>query len=126
MVTTDEFKYYPEALRRTFSPSCVVVQVKNRYRRGGIVRTRWRLVLGTEWRHDWARERIEDGVDLLRNYCNFVRPHSALRRLSRGPKTPAMQAEIFDRPLSFREIFSWVPPPHRRTLPARVMNDWIP
>jgi len=26
-----------------------------------------------------------------------------------------MQAEIFKRPLSFREIFNWVPPPWRKS-----------
>jgi len=37
-------------------------------------------------------------------------PHSSLR-FGKVTRTPAMQAGLFDRPLSFREIFSWVPPP---------------
>ncbi len=76
VVTTDEFKYHPGALRRTFGPSCVVVQVKNRHGQGRIVHTRWHLVLGTERRYDWARKRLEDGTQaghLVRGMAPAVR-----------------------------------------------------
>ena len=52
---------------------------------------------------------------MLRCYYNFVRPHSALR-FGKVTRTPAMQAGIFARALTFREIFSWVPPPRRKRL----------
>jgi hypothetical protein len=56
---------------------------------------------------------LSEAIDILRCYYNFVRPHSRLA-LGKTALTPAMQAKIFDRPLSFREIFSWVPPPGRK------------
>jgi transposase-like protein len=48
-----------------------------------------------------------------------------LRSLSinRPPRTPAMAAEIFDRPLSFRTILSWVPRP-TGCLPLRKLVEW--
>ena len=44
-------------------------------------------------------------LELLRCYYNFVRPHMALRF---GPetRTPAMQAGLVDRKLTFRDIFT--------------------
>lgn len=51
-----------------------------------------------------------DAVDVLRCYYNFIKPHAALR-FGDVTRTPAMQAEIFRRALTFREIFNWVPPP---------------
>ena len=55
-------------------------------------------------------QKLTDAIALLRTFYNFIRPHSSLKF---GPvkRTPAMQAEIFPRALTFREIFSWVPPP---------------
>jgi len=54
--------------------------------------------------------RLENALEILRLYYNFIRPHSSLR-FGQVTRTPAMQAGLFDRPLTFREIFSWVPPP---------------
>ena len=152
LVTTDPYLYYEPELRRTFGPTCVYVQVKNRYRRDRILRTESRLVIGSKHQFDaaWARsedskrpntsyiERLNlfarrscsylqlrtpapvrnrrcltEAIDVLRCYYNFVRPHSRLK-FGKQTWTPAMQAKIIDRPLSFREIFSWVPPPARQ------------
>ena len=55
-------------------------------------------------------QKLKDAVDLLRSFYNFIRPHSSLK-FGRVTRTPAMQAEIFSRPLSWREIFRWVPRP---------------
>lgn len=170
LVTTDPFIYYERELRRTFGPTCVYVQVENRYRRDRILRTDWRLVYGSQAQYEAALSRSEDGtkpntayaerlnlfirrscsylqrrtpglmrnprclseaIDILRCYYNFVRPHSRLT-FGKVTWTPAMQAKIFDRPLSFREIFSWVPPPRKqprtidfRTRPAtEVWRSW--
>ncbi len=68
----------------------------------------------------WRKQLRQHGLEGLK--CGSADLH----RLNRGPKTPALQAEIFDRPITFREIFSWVPSPHRRTLPAPVIHGWIP
>jgi len=50
---------------------------------------------------------LADRLELLRCYYNFVRPHMALRF---GPevRTPAMQAGLVDRRLTFRDIFAAV------------------
>jgi IS1 family transposase len=53
---------------------------------------------------------LSEALDVLRCYYNFIRPHSSLR-FGTVTRTPAMQAGIFSKPLTFREIFNWVPPP---------------
>jgi hypothetical protein len=42
-----------------------------------------------------------------RGYYNFVRPHGG-RRFGKVVRTPAMQAGLARRPLTFREVFTWV------------------
>ena len=149
-------------MRRAFGPTAVYVQVDNLYRGNQIVRPRARLVLGTEWRYEAAKRRMEDSsrpntafierlnllmrhgcsylrrrtaapmrkpqkltnaLDILRCFYNFVRPHSSLR-FGKVTRTPAMQAEIFSRPLTFREIFCWVPPPRPRSKRAKLQWGW--
>jgi transposase-like protein len=151
LVTSDEFKYYRQSLRKTFGPTCAYVQVKNRYARGRITRSRATLTLGDRWKYEQARERSEDSkrpntayverlnlhlrrscaylnrrtpspmrkpqrladaIDVNRLIYNFVRRHSSLR-FGRELRTPAMQAGLFKRPLTLREIFLWTPPPSR-------------
>jgi virulence-associated protein VapD len=51
------------------------------------------------------KERLEDHLELLRCYYNFVRTHRALK-FGREVKTPAMQAGLTRRRLTLREIFS--------------------
>jgi hypothetical protein len=55
--------------------------------------------------HARWKERLEDHLELLRCYYNFVRPHRALE-FGREVRTPAMQAGWTTRRLTFREIFS--------------------
>ena len=50
-------------------------------------------------------QRLEDHLQLLRCYYNFVRPHRALK-FGREVRTPAMQAGLTRQRLTFREIFS--------------------
>ena len=45
---------------------------------------------------------------MLRCYYNFVRPHRALK-FGLEVRTPAMQAGLVSRRLSFREVFMAVP-----------------
>ena len=59
------------------------------------------------------KERLEDHLELLRCHYNFIRPHRALK-FGREVRTPAMQAGIAARRLTFSEIFSsttvlWAP-----------------
>jgi len=48
---------------------------------------------------------LEDHLELFRCYYNFVRPHRALK-FGREVRTPARQAGLTKRVLTFREIFS--------------------
>jgi hypothetical protein len=59
------------------------------------------------------KEHLEDHLEMLRCHCNSIRPHRALK-LGREVRTPAMQAGIVSRRLTFGEIFSsttvfWAP-----------------
>ena len=49
-------------------------------------------------------ERLDDHLELLRCHYNFLRPHRALKF---GPetRTPAMQAGLTTKRLTFREVF---------------------
>ena len=51
------------------------------------------------------KERLNDHLELLRCHYNFVRPHRALK-FGREVRTPARQAGLTKRALTFREIFS--------------------
>ena len=55
--------------------------------------------------HARWKERLENHLELLRCYYNFVRPHRALK-FGREVRTPAIQAGLTTRRLTFREIFS--------------------
>ena len=68
-------------------------------------------------------QKLTDSIAILRCFYNFVRPHSSLR-FGKVTRTPAMQAEIFSRPLSWREIFRWVPPPKPGLKRRKVALGW--
>jgi len=71
--------------------------------------------------HARRDRRLEEDLDLVQYHYNFVRPHMALK-FGRVCKTPAMQAGVTNRRLSFRDIFGW------RTLSrplAAVVPLWI-
>ena len=57
--------------------------------------------------HARSREHLDDHLELLRCYYNFVRPHMALK-FGRQMLTPAMQAGLVSKRLTFREIFTAV------------------
>jgi hypothetical protein len=48
---------------------------------------------------------LEEHLELLRLHYNFIRPHSALR-FGAEVRTPAMQAGLAARKLSFRDVFT--------------------
>jgi IS1 family transposase len=56
--------------------------------------------------HARCDRRLDEDLDLVQCHYNFVRPHLALK-FGRVCKTPAMQAGLMKRPLSFRDIFGW-------------------
>jgi transposase-like protein/IS1 family transposase len=55
--------------------------------------------------HARWKQCLDDHLELLRCYYNFVRPHRALK-FGREVRTPAMQAGLAQRRLTLREIFS--------------------
>ncbi len=61
------------------------------------------------------QDRLDDHVELLRCHYNFVRPHRALK-FGREIRTPAMQAGLTNRQMTFRDVFSWIPIPIRLTI----------
>ena len=65
--------------------------------------------------HARRRDRLADHIELLRCHYNFTRPHRALK-FGSELRTPAMQAGLTDRRLTFRDIFSWMPIPIRLTM----------
>jgi hypothetical protein len=58
-----------------------------------------RTIHQARWKHC-----LGDHLELLRCHYNFVRPRWGLK-FARVVRTPAMQAGLTKRPLSFREIF---------------------
>ena len=52
----------------------------------------------------YGRDRLDEHLELFRCYYNFVRPHGALK-FGREIRTPAMQAGLTTRRLTFRDIF---------------------
>ena len=59
--------------------------------------------------HARSEDKLEAHLELLRCHYNFVRPHGALQ-FGREVRTPAMQAGLATRRLTFREIFVGQPP----------------
>ena len=113
LVTSDQLKYYPEVVGRTFGPAAVHVQVENRYRRGRIVRTRARLVHGPEWKYEAALARSEDSkrpntafVERLnlfvRRSCSYLH-----RRTSAPMRKPQRLADAID---NLRTFYNFVRP----------------
>ncbi len=58
--------------------------------------------------HARSEEKLEEHLELLRCHYNFVRPHGALK-FGRQTRTPAMQAGLATRRLTFREVFVCLP-----------------
>jgi hypothetical protein len=54
--------------------------------------------------HARSKEKLEENLEILRCHYNFVRPHRALK-FGREIRTPAMQAGLASRRLTFREVF---------------------
>jgi hypothetical protein len=59
-----------------------------------------RTICQAQW-----KQRLDDHLEFLRCYYNFVRPQRALK-FGREVRTPAQQAGLTKRRLTFREIYS--------------------
>ena len=57
--------------------------------------------------HARSNETLKNHLELLRCFYNFVRPHRGLK-FGRELRTPAMQAGLASRRLTFREVFTSV------------------
>ncbi|HIL70916.1 MAG TPA: hypothetical protein EYG38_13850 [Verrucomicrobia bacterium] len=55
--------------------------------------------------HARRQEQLENQLEIVRCYYNFLRPHNSLK-FGKETRTPAMQAGLANRRLSFREIFT--------------------
>ena len=55
--------------------------------------------------HARCVQQLENQLEMVRCYYNFLRPHRALK-FGGETRTPAMQAGLARRRLSFREIFT--------------------
>jgi IS1 family transposase len=55
--------------------------------------------------HARCTKNLDGHLELLRCYYNFVRPHMALK-FGKAIKTPAMQAGLVKKKLSFRDVFT--------------------
>ncbi len=55
--------------------------------------------------HARRQEQLENQLEIVRCYYNFLRPHKSLK-FGKETRTPAMQAGLAKRRLSFREIFT--------------------
>ena len=55
--------------------------------------------------HARSQECLADQMELLRCYYDFVRLHGGLK-FGREVRTPAMQAGLTERKLSFRDVFT--------------------
>ena len=58
--------------------------------------------------HARWKEHLEGHLELIRCHDNFIRPHRALK-FGSEIRTPAMQAGLVSKRLSFREVFVAVP-----------------
>jgi IS1 family transposase len=73
--------------------------------------------------HAKSKTRLAQHLDLQRCYQNFVRPHSSLK-FGSVTRTPAMQAGLAKRALTFREIFLMAIHPRVAVRSVR-MSDWL-
>jgi hypothetical protein len=102
LVTSDEFKYYLPCLQRTFGPTCVYMQVKNRYARGRITHTSARQLIGDPCKYEQALERSEDSQRPNTAYVERLNLHlrrtcAYLNRRTPSPmRKPQRLAEVLD------------------------------
>ena len=54
--------------------------------------------------HARSKGKLEEQLEILRCYDNFVRPHRVLK-FGRETRTPAMQTGLVTRQMTFREVF---------------------
>ena len=73
--------------------------------------------------HARSQDRLAGHLELLRCHYDFVRPHRGLKS-GAEVRTPAMQAGIATRKMSFREIFTAVAGPLSRVRRNLDFKSW--
>ncbi len=68
LIVTDPFRYYREAIRKSWGTTCVHVESKKCLRKRRVVAVKNELVLGNEWHLEQARARSEDSKVLNTAY----------------------------------------------------------
>jgi transposase-like protein/IS1 family transposase len=96
LIAADGYRYYKPAVRKVFQGSAYLT------RRGSA--------------HSRSVERLADHLELFRCFYNFIRPHGALR-FGKEVRTPAQQAGLVGRKLTWRDILAT---PIRAFLCARM------
>jgi IS1 family transposase len=104
LITTDGFKYYAPAIRRTFGVACVLGQVIKKLRKDRIVTVRRKLVIGSTWKLEGALLESEDSTKLNTSFIERLnltirRGCSCLARKTTGharvKRTLVDQLELF-------------------------------
>ncbi len=118
LITTDGFKYYGPAVRRTFGPACVLGQVIKRVRKDKIVTVGRKLVIGSEWKLEQALLESEDSNKLntsfierlnltIRRGCSYLARKTPGHARRRGRL--AEQLELFRCYYNFMRPHSSLP-----------------
>ena len=68
LIATDSFHYNEEVIAATLGPTCVHVQVKKRYRKGRVVHTAEKLLIGSDDDFLEAMSRSEDSKTINTSY----------------------------------------------------------
>ena len=100
-------RYRCRACEKTFSPTRGTLNTSFIERLNLTVRQGSAYLCRRSRGHARSSEHLQNHLELLRDHYNFIRSHSALR-FGRDVWTPAMQAGLFTRKLSFLEIFMGV------------------
>ena len=94
-------KGMPQFMEHCFFNTCLdLVERHNLMIRQGCSYLHRRTAAHARWPH-----RLQEHLELLRCHYNFIRPHMALQ-FGTIRRTPAMQAGLTSKPLTFRQIFT--------------------
>jgi len=103
LIVTDVYEFYERVVREVFGPACLYGQVLKTRRNDRIIKVERRQIIGAPWSFEWALsdsedsstlntsfiERLDDHLELIRCYYNFMRKHRALK-FGREVRTPAI------------------------------------
>jgi transposase-like protein/IS1 family transposase len=114
LIVTDGFEFYERVVREIFGRACLHAQVIKTRRNDRVVKVERKQVIGPAWKFERALSDSEDSSTLNTSFIErlnlTIRQGSSFlsRRTKFGTtvRTPAMQAGLTSRPVTFREVFS--------------------